>query len=370
MNAVAARPFRFLLAVLTLWIGARTGITMLPLYGVAGTIPPVPAMVASSIVAPPEARQAGKAIIASADRPSPWFAHAVGRPALHRAGSRTVNWAALDFQSLMASSPQLRLSMAGVAIAGRHFADHGPLASATTALGRGYASGVVTPFFVDWSPGVGGQRAPHAGDRFSMDAWMLVRGGGRGNALSPAGQLGGSQVGARLALALASSISAYGRLSAALETPHAYEAAIGASWLPIASVPVSLNVEHRIALGRGGRNAFAAFAVAGAGPREIAPHVRVEGYAQAGMVGTRTRDAFIDGRITASHDLGSQALAVGVIMAGAAQPHVSRLDIGPRVEATFGPRDVPLRAAVEWRERIAGNARPGSGPALTLATHF
>jgi hypothetical protein len=29
-----------------------------------------------------------------------------------------------------------------------------------------------------------------------------------------------------------------------------------------------------------------------------------------------------------------------------------------------------VKVHVDWRQRIAGNARPGSGPALTLASDF
>ena len=48
---------------------------------------------------------------------------------------------------------------------------------------------------------------------------------------------------------------------------------------------------------------------------------------------------------------------------GGAQPGLYRVDAGPRV--TMRVRD-NVRVHLDWRQRLAGNARPGSGPALTL----
>ncbi len=47
-----------------------------------------------------------------------------------------------------------------------------------------------------------------------------------------------------------------------------------------------------------------------------------------------------------------------------------RIDLGPTllVRAPFGK--VSVDVAADWRFRVAGNAVPGSGPALTLSTGF
>jgi hypothetical protein len=54
----------------------------------------------------------------------------------------------------------------------------------------------------------------------------------------------------------------------------------------------------------------------------------------------------------------------------AAQPHVSRVDIGPHAELRLPLPGTNASLAADWRFRVAGNARPGSGPALTLAADF
>ena len=52
---------------------------------------------------------------------------------------------------------------------------------------------------------------------------------------------------------------------------------------------------------------------------------------------------------------------------GGAQPGLARLDVGPRV--TMRVRN-NIKVHFDWRQKVAGNARPGSGPALTLAGDF
>jgi hypothetical protein len=52
---------------------------------------------------------------------------------------------------------------------------------------------------------------------------------------------------------------------------------------------------------------------------------------------------------------------------GGMQPSLARLDLGPRV--TMKVRN-NVRVHFDWRQRVAGNAQPGSGPAVTLAGDF
>ena len=47
-----------------------------------------------------------------------------------------------------------------------------------------------------------------------------------------------------------------------------------------------------------------------------------------------------------------------------------RLDIGPTAGGTLRVGKASLRLSADWRFRIAGNASPGDGPALTLSTAF
>jgi len=212
--------------------------------------------------------------------------------------------------------------------------------------------------------------ATRTGSRWTVDGWLFLR-DGHGDALGQGGTLGGSQAGLRIARALSETSAIYARISGAIDRPRQPELALGASWRPHAAMGWSLNAERRVALDGNGRDSFALFIAGGIGPQPIAGEWRLEGYAQAGVVGLKRRDTFVDGRLSITRPVGSgqaDRLRIGVTMSGAAQPQVERLDIGPRIE--WRPADMPLSAALEWRQRIAGNAAPGSGPALTIGTHF
>lgn len=237
------------------------------------------------------------------------------------------------------------------------------------------------PTLADFAPGNAatatasvGMTAVLPADRWRGSAWLLWRADGNGGALAGAGQLGGSQAGLRVdrALSIRSPVrlAAYARLTAALDRPHAPEAAAGLAFQPSRTTPVSIAIERRIALGAGARNAFALVAAGGVGPVDLSAGMKLEGYGQAGMVGMRRRDAFIDGRLSLLHPVDATPLSVGVSLSGGAQPHIARLDIGPAVETRLPIGGRPARLTGEWRGRIAGQARPGSGFALTLAADF
>lgn len=218
-------------------------------------------------------------------------------------------------------------------------------------------------------------------DAWSATAWLFWRDGSGPNALSRAGQLGGSQVGARIERRLVTvtdrlSLSAHGRLSAAMQSPAMPEAALGFTLRRASSrVPLSVGVERRVSLGDGARNAFALVATGGLNPTRVGPGLIAEAYAQSGLVGLHRRDPFIDGRATLTAALGAplgeeMPIRAGVAVSGGAQPHVARLDIGPVIEARLPIGRQHPRLSLEWRQRIAGSARPDSGPALTIASDF
>ncbi|KQN05030.1 hypothetical protein ASE85_06855 [Sphingobium sp. Leaf26] len=212
-------------------------------------------------------------------------------------------------------------------------------------------------------------------DRWHAGAWLLWRAGGSvGSKTVTAGQLGGSQAGLRLDYDLAphaaTRMTAYGRATSALHRPAAPEGAVGLAIQPVRSLPISLATERRIALGVGGRNANAVMAVGGFGPTAIAPSLMTEAYVQTGFVGFRQRDAFIDGKFSLTTPLSATPLRLGIALSGGAQPGASRLDIGPELQIRLPLPQNNARLSVEWRQRIAGHARPGSGLAVTLAADF
>jgi hypothetical protein len=184
--------------------------------------------------------------------------------------------------------------------------------------------------------------------------------------------LGGSQAGARLSYRLNADplrpLSLSARLYAPLNRPRGGEASLGVEWKPLANVPVRLLAERRQSIEPEGRSAFALTAHGGISDYKLRA-VRLDAYAQAGVVGARSRDPFVDGSLTAGIPL-NQALRLqlGAGLWGAAQPGAARADIGPQL--IWRPRGTQLRITADWRMRIAGDARPGSGPALTVATDF
>lgn len=216
--------------------------------------------------------------------------------------------------------------------------------------------------------------APTRPDRWQGSAWMLWRENGMSLADPTIGRLGASQAGLRidydLTPAAQSRAVAYARATSALQRPAAPEAAIGVAIQPVRTIPVSLAVERRIALGRGARNANAVMAVGGFGPTPVGHGLEAEAYAQAGMVGFNRRDAFIDGKFSLLSPVSTGKLRVGAALSGGAQPGVERLDIGPELQVRLPLPSVAARIAVEWRERIVGRAAPASGLAITLAADF
>lgn len=128
--------------------------------------------------------------------------------------------------------------------------------------------------------------------------------------------------------------------------------------------------ERRFAIDSGGRNDWSLTAIAGVSDVALPLGIRLDGYAQAGAVG---RDAFADGALRVERTIledGPDRLSVGAGCWGSIQPGVARLDVGPQVVARINIAERPMRLSAEWRQRIAGNAAPGSGPVVTLGADF
>jgi hypothetical protein len=208
-------------------------------------------------------------------------------------------------------------------------------------------------------------------DRVQLTMWALLRGQQGQLAAQPSlasgGTLGGSQAGMRLFYNFSPQIAAVLRSSSDVGR-RGGEVALGVRAQPLRSLPVWITAERRQALGKygGGRNAFAVFAETGVYGRPLPWGFSLDGYAQAGIVDFRSRDLFADGGFTVTRPLFSN-FSGGFGIWGGIQPHLSRVDAGPRVTMRVRRN---LRVHLDWRQRIAGNAAPGSGPALTLAGDF
>lgn len=213
---------------------------------------------------------------------------------------------------------------------------------------------------------------PAARSRWSASAWSIVRGdGARGGIATP--QLGGSQAGLRIAFALdpAQRLALVARGAAALGSVQ-QEAAIGLEYrLP--GVPVRLVAEQRIAL-RNARSGPALGLVGGISEARLPAAFRLDAYGQAGVILRDGGVGYADGSVRAARpilrDRGGTMLDVGAGAWGAAQPGASRLDIGPSMALRVPVAGSAIRATLDWRQRVAGNARPPSGPALSVGADF
>lgn len=217
--------------------------------------------------------------------------------------------------------------------------------------------------------------------RWSADGWLLLRrdartslAGGPVGATYGASQ-GGAVVRYRLAPASGHRPFAYLRATAAIDGSRERDVAAGFSARPVPRLPVTLAAELRATQSAvGTRLRPAAMAITELPPIDLPFDLRAEAYGQAGYIGGKGATAFVDGQVRVDAHvarLGPAELRAGAGAWGGAQKGAARLDIGPG--ATLGmavTRDVSARLGLDWRFRVAGDAAPASGPALTLSAGF
>ena len=223
-----------------------------------------------------------------------------------------------------------------------------------------------------------------ATSRWSGDGWLLVRRGSGGlAAASGFPSYGASQAGGVIRFALAPNSphapQAYARLSRAIGGFDESEVAAGLSARPFANLPLRLLGEARVQRGPGGtRVRPAASLVSELPPVRLPLGIVGEAYAQVGYAGAplgakRGATAFFDVQAVAERKLASAGPAELRLGAGAwsgGQKGVARLDLGPRASLRLATGPATSRLALDWRFRVAGNARPASGPTLTFSTGF
>lgn len=190
--------------------------------------------------------------------------------------------------------------------------------------------------------------------------------------------LGGTQAGVRADYVIDAARRArlYVRATASPVDRGDADLAAGASVRPFAAVPFDIHVERRIALAGAATGRTLVFLAGGVDARPIGHGLSLSAYAQGGIAGPgRDLDAegFADGALDIQRPIlgrGGMRLSVGAMIGGAAQRGASRIDVGPRASLDLPVLGRGARLTLDWRERVAGNARPGSGPALTLAAGF
>jgi hypothetical protein len=221
--------------------------------------------------------------------------------------------------------------------------------------------------------------------RWSTDAWGFWR---QGSDAAPISQgrvpiYGASQMGAVLQYRIdpdnARDPRLYLRAYHALVRHGESEVALGASARPLARVPVRVFGELRLTDGALRREARpSAFAVTELAPINGPYGTRIEAYAQGGWVGGTDPTLFADGQASVTREIAPVArltgnalrVSLGAGAWGGAQEGAQRVDLGPtlRLDVTLG--QVPARLSLDWRERVEGDAGPGSGAAVTLSTRF
>jgi hypothetical protein len=107
--------------------------------------------------------------------------------------------------------------------------------------------------------------------------------------------------------------------------------------------------------------------------RQLPHGFQLSAFGQAGLADYGEVVGFADGAVVVQRPVakhGSVRLSLGTMVAAAAQPGARRVDIGPRAALALPDIGQGAQISLDWRERVAGNARPGSGLALTLAADF
>ena len=208
--------------------------------------------------------------------------------------------------------------------------------------------------------------------------YSFFRGQSGNNVLGTGGQYGGSQSGFAATWALSKPISPNAEPAIALlargaiahKQPEERELAAGLRLRPLPKVPVSLTLEHRL---RNGQKDASALYLAGGHAVNLAQHFRLEGFAQAGLVSGKANGHFFDLMLRSDRKLatiGRNPVRAGVGVWGGGQAGIFRIDAGPTVSNDITLSRAHVRISADWRFRIAGDAAPASGPAMTLSTSF
>ena len=203
-------------------------------------------------------------------------------------------------------------------------------------------------------------------DRISLSSWAVMRNEAGPDSLANSGMLGGSEAGARLIWRFSPKLAASFRTSAPINSQRGAEAALGVRYQPLQAWPVAFTVERRHGFKQYGRNAFSLFAESGVYGTPLPWQSTLDGYLQAGIVDFNNPDWFVDGQLAVSRPVWRK-LSAGFGAWGGAQPGLRRFDTGPRLSLDLGKG---MRAHVDYRLNVAGNARPASGATVTLAGNF
>ena len=168
-----------------------------------------------------------------------------------------------------------------------------------------------------------------------------------------------------------SAFALIGRASVAHDDPHEREWSAGLLWRPTNSFPAYLTIEQRFRSDR--PDTVAVFVSGGHYETSLPLGFVLDGYGQAGFVTSKAGGGFADAQLhmlkkMAGHGPANLAAGAGAWAGG--QSDIMRVDIGPSVRTGLQAGSMQLQLDASWRFRIAGDARPDDGPAVTLSTSF
>jgi hypothetical protein len=208
---------------------------------------------------------------------------------------------------------------------------------------------------------------------YGYSFWRLAGKGGT-NAAAPGGQYGGSQGGLILGYDLQGPRDkGLALLLRAAATPDrgGEELALGLRWQRPAKLPLSLNAERRFVID--GRDRWAVYAAGGIDAGPLPAKFTLDAFGQAGWTSGRDGGAFFDAQARVMRPvttIGGITIKAGAGAWAGGQEDVRRLDVGPALAAQFPLAKTRLDLRLDWRQRVAGDAEPKSGPAITLSTGF
>jgi hypothetical protein len=222
-----------------------------------------------------------------------------------------------------------------------------------------------------------GQRAHPT--RLNFYAYSFVRSNAQASGLVGGGQYGGSQSGFVATYALArfpddsgnARLALLARGAIAHDRVAEHELAAGLRWQPSRRVPVTLTAERRFRNARD--DAFAVYLAGGKSQVTLPLRFRLDAFAQAGLVSGNDGGPFFDAVARAERKfaaVGKAPVTLGTGIWSGGQKGIFRLDAGPTLGTEIALGKASLRVNADWRFRLAGDARPASGPALTLSTSF
>ncbi len=214
--------------------------------------------------------------------------------------------------------------------------------------------------------------------RWTVDMWALWRDDTTTPITSGRPSYGRSQIGAvlryRLYPASDHAPQLHLRATRALEGASEGDLAGGVSARPIPALPIRVAAEARVSeTVSGTRVRAAAYAVSELPPVELPGGFQAEAYVQGGYVTGEFATPFVDGQARVTRELAGTddfRLTAGGAVWGGAQDDAQRLDIGPSAGVSFLIGQARGRIAADYRFRVAGDAEPSSGPALTLSAGF